>query len=63
MARPQEKKKYLIEKYHELVWALSQQDYSNADIGLVMNRHRSVIKRVVDQMPKDWTPKWVKAQK
>lgn len=61
MARTQENKKYLVDKYHELVWALSLQDYSNADIGAIMNRHRSNIKRIVDKMPKNWEPKWVKA--
>jgi len=61
MARPTAKKKYLIEKYHEIVWALSMQDYSSADIGVVMNRHRSVIGRIIEKRPKDYKPKWIKA--
>lgn len=62
MARPTAKKRYLIDKYHEIVWALSLQDgYSSADIGLIMNRHRSVIGRVIEKRPKDYRPKWVKA--
>lgn len=63
MARPKTSKQYLISKYQELVWALSLQDgYSAADIGIIMNRHRSVITRAIAKRPKDWTPKWVKAQ-
>lgn len=60
MARPIEAKKHLIEKYQELVWALSFQDYSCADIGVIMNRSRSVIKRIVDKRPSDYKVKWVK---
>jgi len=62
MARPDNKKKHLIEKYNELVWALAHQDYTAADIGVIMNRHRSVILRVISKKPREWTPKWVKSQ-
>lgn len=62
MGRPTETQKHLIDKYHELVWALSFQDYSFEDIGKIMNRHRSVIKRVCAGMPEGWKPKWVKVQ-
>lgn len=62
MARPTENKKHLIQKYHELVWALSLQDYNNQEIGDIMNRSRSVILRVVKKKPEGWTPKWVKVQ-
>lgn len=60
MARPTNKKKHLIEKYQELVWALSLQGYNNEEVGIVFNRSRSVIKRVIDKMPTGWEPKWVK---
>lgn len=54
-------KQHLLDKYKELVWALSlQEEYTHADIGVIMNRDRSVIKRVVDERPSDWKPKWVK---
>lgn len=61
MSRPTQEKKHLIEKYYELVWALKHQGYNNEEIGVVFNRTRSVIKRVIDKMPEDWKPKWVKA--
>jgi len=60
MARPQKKKQYLMEKYYELVWALAKQDYNNADIGVIFNRHRSNIKKAVAKMPKEWQSKWTK---
>lgn len=62
MARPQKTEKHLIDKYHEIVWALSvQDDYSDSAIGKIMNRHRSVIGRVIKKRPKDYKPKWIKA--
>lgn len=62
MARPKATKQHLIDKYHEIVWALSlQEDYSAADIGRIMNRDRSVIGRVIAKRPRGYRPKWVKA--
>lgn len=62
MARPPKKKQHLIDKYHEIVWALSlQEEYSDADISIIMNRDRSVIGRIRKTRPKDYRPKWVKA--
>lgn len=60
MARPNTQKKHLIDKYKELVWALSLQDYNNQDIGTIMNRTRSVISRVINERPKNYQAKWVK---
>ena len=60
MPRPEAKKRHLFDKYKEIVWALSHQDYTYADIGEIMGRSRAVIKRIADTKPKDWTPKWVK---
>lgn len=63
MPRPTSAKKHLIDKYLELVWALSlQEDYTAADIGTIMNRHRSVITRAIASRPKDWKPKWIKVR-
>lgn len=62
MPRPEAKKQHLIDKYHELAWALSCQDYTAADIGIILNRHRSVILRILAKKPADWHPKWVKVQ-
>lgn len=60
MARPNTKKKHLIDKYKEIAWALAYQGYNNQDIGTIMNRTRGVISRVMEEMPKDYKPKWVK---
>lgn len=62
MSRPSKEKQYLIDKYKELVWALSLQGYTFADIAIIMNRDISVIKRICDQRPKGWTPKWRKIE-
>lgn len=63
MARPSNAKKHLIDKYYEIVWALScQEEYRQTDIGIIMNRDRSVIKRAIAKKPKGWKPKWVKRQ-
>ncbi len=60
MARPTFKKQYLIDKYKELVWALSSQDYTGSDISVIMNRDCSVIKRIIDSKPFNYKTKWVK---
>lgn len=60
MSRPSKNKRHLYDKYHELAWALSYQDYSNVEIGVILNRDKSVIKRLIDRMPKGWMPKWTK---
>lgn len=62
MPRPSAKKQHLIDKYYELVWALSHQGYDSSEIGIIMNRHRSVILRILAKKPEGWTPKWVKVQ-
>lgn len=60
MSRPTKEKIHLIEKYQELVWALAFQGYNNEEIGVVFNRSRSVISRIVNNMPKGYEPKWKK---
>ncbi len=61
---------HIRNKRNELIWALSLQEYSHsitgfythAQIGRIFNIDRSTVKRIVDGMPKDWKPKWVKAE-
>ena len=53
---------HLLEKRNELVWALSLQGYTQAQIARMFNCNRSTMKRVIDQCPKDWKPKWQKVQ-
>jgi IS30 family transposase len=51
---------HITEKRKELIWALSLQDYSFAQIGRIFNIHRSTVLRIVEKMPKNYKPKWVK---
>ena len=51
---------HLKDKRQELVWALSLQDYKDAEIGRIFNMSRVAIKRITDNMPKDYKVKWVK---
>lgn len=52
---------YLREKRDELIWALSLQHYSDAQIGRIFNiKYRSTTQRIIARKPKDWKPKWVK---
>lgn len=62
MGRPTQEKQHLIDKYKELTWALAFQGYDEVEIGVIMNRDKSVIHRIKKEMPKKWEPKWVKVQ-
>lgn len=54
-------KNHLGEKREELIWALSLQDYSFADICTIFNiKHRSTIMRIIARKPINWVPRWVK---
>lgn len=53
--------KYLQEKRDELVWALSEQEYSGAQIARIFGTDRTTIKRIIDKKPENYKPKWVKA--
>lgn len=51
----------LDQKRHELVWALSLQDYTHEDIAYILKGvDRSNITRMISKMPEGWQPKWVK---
>ena len=51
---------HLKDKRDELIWALSLQDYTFAQIAEIFNLNPSTILRIIKSMPKDWQPKWVK---
>lgn len=51
---------YLAHKRRELIWALKKQQYTDAQIGRIFGMNRSSIMRIVKEMPRNWTPKWVK---
>lgn len=51
----------LDEKRTELVWALSLQKYTQADIAYILrDADISTVSRTISKMPADWKPKWVK---
>jgi len=47
-------------KRDELIWALSLQEYNDAQIGRIFNLDRSTIHRIIRRMPSDYKPKWIK---
>lgn len=51
---------HLKDKRDELIWALSLQDYTDAQIARIFTMSRMAIKRIKETMPKEWVPKWVK---
>lgn len=51
----------LENKRKELLWALSLQGFTHEDIAKILRPvDRSNVTRLINQMPKDWQPKWVK---
>lgn len=53
-------KKHIQDKRDELIWALSLQEYTYAEIGTIFKLNRSTILRIINSKPKDWQVKWVK---
>jgi hypothetical protein len=54
-------KQHLLDKRDELIWALSLQDYTFADICEIFNiKHRSTVMRIIARKPVGWLPRWVK---
>tara|TARA_Y100000310_G_scaffold230871_1_gene233422 strand:+ start:1578 stop:1793 length:216 start_codon:yes stop_codon:yes gene_type:complete len=51
---------HIKHKRDEIIWALSQQDYTFADIGEMFKLNASTVFRIIKEKPKDWKPKWIK---
>lgn len=51
---------YLADKRRELIWALKKQQYTDAQISRIFGMNRSSVMRIAKDMPRDWTPKWIK---
>ncbi len=49
-------------KKYELIWALGKQDYTQAQIARMFNIDRSTVLRILQKMPRDWSPKWKKVR-
>ena len=51
---------FLKEKREEIIWALSLQDYTDAQIARMFKLNRSTVLRMLRDKPKDYQAKWVK---
>lgn len=48
-------------KRTELIWALSLQSFTQADISYILrDADISTISRTINKKPKGWKPKWIK---
>lgn len=56
------KENHLRQKKFEIIWALDVQGYTDAQIARMFDCHRSTIMRIMQQRPKDYTPKWIKVR-
>ena len=54
--------KHIKEKRIELIWALSLQDYTHAQIGRIFNIDRSTVLRIISKKPRNWSSKWHKTK-
>jgi len=53
-------KEYLLEKRNELIWSLSDQDYSQADIGSIFSLSKARVSEIMALKPAGWKSPWVK---
>ncbi len=51
---------YLLEKRNEIIYALSSQDYNEAQIGRIFRLSRVSVHRILKDKPNGYRPKWVK---
>ena len=56
-------KQYLREKRRELLWAMSEQDYTQTDLAQIFGSNTSVINRIIKSKPKGWKSPWYKRPK
>jgi hypothetical protein len=60
LSKPLGIKPHLSNKRAELIWALAQQDYSDADIGNMFNITKQRVLAIRKQMPSGWSSPWIK---
>ena len=53
-------KKYNQDKRDELIWSVSSQDYSLADIAEMYNLSKTQIHNIIKAKPVGWKSPWVK---
>lgn len=51
---------YLREKRKELIWAISDQDYTQTDIAELFRTNKMTINRIVNGKPEGWVTPWTK---
>lgn len=47
-------------KRAELIWALTQQEYSDVEIGSIFNISKQRVLVIRNQMPNGWKSPWIK---
>ena len=55
-------KPHLSAKRAELIWALSQQAYSDSEIASIFNITKQRINVIKSQMPHNWASPWIKVK-
>lgn len=53
---------FLREKRDELIWALAEQDYTNAHLARMFKTTKADISRCLQRKPKNYKPKWEKVR-
>jgi IS30 family transposase len=52
---------HIKDKQQELIWALSLQKYTQAQIARMFNTNPVTIMRIIKNKPKDYKVKWIKS--
>ena len=55
-------KPHLSIKRAELIWALSEQEHTDADIGNIFNISKQRVLVIRKQMPSGWKSPWIKVK-
>jgi DNA invertase Pin-like site-specific DNA recombinase len=51
---------HIKEKRDEIIWSLSLQNYTFAQIARMFNLDRSTVMRIIEKKPVNWNNKWKK---
>ena len=56
-------KKFIKDKRKELIWSISEQDYSLPEMADIFGSNTSTLHRIIKEMPKGWKSPWIKVNK
>lgn len=57
-----EQEPLLLAKRKEIMWSLGSQGFNNAQIGRIVGLKRSRANVIMNQKPKNYKSKWIKAE-